>query len=229
MNDDDLSRLIHEQATHHKADSRLRAAIQTRITLASAAQPTGASPASHATAVKPSHWREFGWRTALAGFVLGVALTAGLMPSTSRWIQNLDKPLSAELVADHVRALQTGALIQVASTDRHTVKPWFQGKLDFAPTVLNLADEGFPLQGARIEQLEGRNVAVLVYMHNHHVISLFVRPTDGQQPAKRLAQRGFNLLNWADGGMQYWLVSDMDAKELAHFEQAWQTEVGQLH
>lgn len=229
MNDDELSKLIHQQATRYKADSRLRAVIQTRIALASAAQPGTALATEKATSNRSSHWQEFGWRTALAGFVIGVALTVGLMPSATQWLRDARKPLSEELVSDHVRALQTGTLIQVASTDRHTVKPWFQGKLDFAPAVLNLADDGFPLQGARIEQLEGRNVAVLVYMHNHHVISLFVQPTEGQQPAKRLQQRGFNLLNWAEGGLQYWLVSDMDAKELAHFEQAWQTEVGQLH
>lgn len=227
MNDDELSKLIREQATRHKADGRLRAAIQTRIALASAAQPATALVTEKAAAIRSSHWREFGWRTAMAGFVMGVALTVGLMPSATQWLRDARKPLSEELVSDHVRALQTGALIQVASTDRHTVKPWFQGKLDFAPTVLNLVNDGFPLQGARIEQVEGHNVAVLVYMHNRHVISLFVWPAQDELAMQRFAQRGFKLLHWSSGGMQYWLVSDMDAKELDHFERAWVAEAQQ--
>jgi anti-sigma factor RsiW len=125
-------------------------------------------------------------------------------------------------VAGHVHALQTGPLIQVASSDRHTVKPWFQGKIDFAPTVLDLADAGFPLMGGRIEQVGHERMAVLVYSHHRHVLNLFIWPEREATPLQQQQYRGFNLLYWHDGQMRYGLVTDMDPHEVAAFQQAWQ-------
>jgi anti-sigma factor RsiW len=130
-------------------------------------------------------------------------------------------PVDAELVADHVRALRAGPLAEVMSSDRHTVKPWFQGRLDYAPPVFDLAGEGYPLVGGRIEQVRGAAVATLAYTHNRHVVDLFVWPSADQRAPQRLLQRGFNVVHWADGSMQYWAVSDMDREEIESFTRLW--------
>lgn len=220
MNDDELTDMIRRQASRYMAGSRLRAQVCTRIALEAAAQSTVMASAD---VIPPRHgrWHEFGWRTALAGFVLGVVLTMGLMVPSWKLAADIARPLSAELVSDHVRSLRTGTLVQVVSTDRHTVKPWFQGKLDFAPPVLNLTDSGFPLLGARIAQIDGNAVAVLVYAHNQHILSLFVWPSSAQQAAQRFQLKGFNMQQWSDESMHYWLVSDMDGGEVERFERAW--------
>jgi anti-sigma factor RsiW len=129
----------------------------------------------------------------------------------------------AELVADHVRALKTGSLFEVASNDRHTVKPWFQGKLDYAPTVIDLEAEGFPLLGGRVEHVAGAPVAALAYASRRHILNVFVWPADREQPPQRSQRSGFNLLHWSDGAMQVWVVSDLDAVEIERFGQAWRS------
>ena len=130
--------------------------------------------------------------------------------------------LPDELVADHVRALQVGPLTEVVSSDRHTVKPWFQGRLDYAPPVFDLADDGFPLVGGRIEHLRGQAVAVLAYSHRLHVIDVFVWPADAVVAPTREQRKGFNVVRWSDGAMQVWVVSDADRAEIERFAQAWQ-------
>ena len=129
--------------------------------------------------------------------------------------------MDVDLVADHVRALQGGTLTDVASTDRHTVKPWFQGRLDFAPPVFDLAAEGFPLLGGRVEHVRGSAVATLAYSHNRHFIDMFVWPSADQQAPVRSMRKGFNVLHWADGSMQYWAVSDLERAEMERFTQLW--------
>lgn len=220
MNDDELTNLIRSQATRYKAGSRLRAEVCTRVALEDAAHPTVMATHEPARAFR-GRWHEFGWRSALVGFAVGVVLSLGLMVPAWKWAADLTHPVSEELVSDHVRSLRVGPLIQVASSDRHTVKPWFQGKLDFAPLVLNLAEAGFSLQGARIEQMDGNAVAVLVYTHNQHIVSLYVWPSNSPQATQRLQHKGFNLLQWSDGGMHYWLVSDMDGSAVERFGHAW--------
>lgn len=232
MNDDDLSALIRDQATRHTAGTRLRSEVRTQIALAAAAQSeseTEALPAPALHGLGASRgWRAFGWRTALAGFTSGVAVTlAALMLQQSMRggaTSDIASSLDAELVADHVRSLRVGPLTQVVSTDRHTVKPWFQGKLDYAPPVLNLADDGFPLLGGRVEHINGESVAALVYSHRQHVLNLFVWPSTTQQSQQRTQSKGFNVLHWSDGTMQYWLVTDMDEAEVARFGQAWREQ-----
>jgi anti-sigma factor RsiW len=135
--------------------------------------------------------------------------------------------LVAALVAEHVRALAAGPLIQVASSDRHTVKPWFQGRIDFAPPVPDLSGEGFVLQGGRVERVEGASMAVLVYRLRQHVVELFVWPADlpPVPQAQDARRRGYHLRTWADGAMRYALVTDADRTELERFAQAWQEHV----
>jgi anti-sigma factor RsiW len=129
--------------------------------------------------------------------------------------------LSGAAVRAHVRALAAQRLVEVESSDRHTVKPWFQGKLDFSPPVRDLSAPGFPLAGGRVEILDGRRVAALVYRRRLHVIQVFVWPSeDGDAPPGARRIRGFNVRNWTRDDMTFWAVSDLADDELAGFERA---------
>jgi len=125
--------------------------------------------------------------------------------------------LEDELVADHVRSLQASHLIDVATSDQHVVKPWFDGKLDFAPPVIDLAPQGFPIVGGRLDYVDHRAVAAVVYRRGRHLINLFVWP--GHDPsAGRRSVDGYTLLDWSQGGMRYWAVSDVNPADLEQFE-----------
>ena len=141
----------------------------------------------------------------LALFVPGVLMRSG---------NGLD---ADEALASHLRSMQNeNHLMDVQSTDQHTVKPWFDGRLDFAPPVRDLADKGFPLAGGRTDFMHGRAVAALIYHRNKHIINLFIWPSEtGQSVAEK---QGYNLLHWSEGGMTFWAVSDLNAGELGQFE-----------
>jgi anti-sigma factor RsiW len=120
-----------------------------------------------------------------------------------------------ELVDAHLRSLQLTHLTDIASTDQHTVKPWFVGKLDFVPPVADLSAEGFPLVGGRLDVLGGRSVAALVYNRRRHVINLFVWPSEETEAAPRSGeQRGYRWIRWTRGGMSFGAVSDVAATDL---------------
>jgi anti-sigma factor RsiW len=126
--------------------------------------------------------------------------------------------LMEELISSHIRSLQVDHLSDVVSSDKHTVKPWFNGKLDFSPAVIDLATQGFPLVGGRLDYLDGRTVAVLIYRHNQHPINLYVWPsTDKDAAPQFLGRQGYHLIRWAAGGMNYWAVSDLATTELELF------------
>jgi anti-sigma factor RsiW len=130
-----------------------------------------------------------------------------------------DDRLAAEVTAGHARSLLAEHLFDVASTDRHTVKPWFQGRTDFSPPVLDLKDQAFPLAGGRLDFLDGRTAAALVYRRQQHVINLFIWPAaEGRDSDVRaLSRRGYNLAHWTAAGLNFWAVSDLNADELQEF------------
>lgn len=157
-----------------------------------------------------------GWAMA-ASLLLAVALSSGLTAYVTT--PSPLAPVEQEVVAGHVRSLLADHITDVASSDQHTVKPWFHGKLDYAPPVEDFAADGFPLVGGRLDYVDHRNVAALVYRHAQHPINLFILPTDQPDSATRASvDSGYNVLHWTAGGMSFWAVSDMNAGELRDFE-----------
>jgi anti-sigma factor RsiW len=150
-----------------------------------------------------------------AGAALAAAVLVMLMPTTPE--------LPDSVVASHIRALQPGHLMDVASTDQHTVKPWFDGKLDYAPPVKDLAAQGFPLIGGRLDYLNGRPVAALAFRRAQHIIDLYVWPSGGRfaAPSGSGERSGYNYDRWTEDGMEFWAVSDLAAPDLEQFAERW--------
>ena len=130
-----------------------------------------------------------------------------------------DDLIGNEIVASHVRSLMVNHLADVISSNQHTVKPWFDGKIDFAPTVSDFAAQGFALSGGRLDYVDGRPVAALIYRRREHIINLFTWPIgDTHDRAPSLEKRqGYNLVHWIRAGMEYWAVSNLNGNELMKF------------
>jgi anti-sigma factor RsiW len=168
-------------------------------------------------------WKGMFARWLYAGMAVGVAVILAFTFSSPRRIPALVQ----EAVANHVRALQVNHLMDVASTDQHTVKPWFAGKLDYSPQVVDLAPSGFPLIGGRLDVLDNRNVAALIYQRRKHYINLFIWPSAGQQlPRDMFVDNGYHVLGWTSGGMNYMAVSEVAEKEFRDFVQMIQEQTG---
>ena len=160
-----------------------------------------------------AEWR----RWAVAASLIGVLALAGslLFFLTRRSGSDL---LAEQVVSSHIRSLMANHLSDVASTDQHTVKPWFSGKLDFAPVVTNLAPQGFPLTGGRLDYLDDRSVAALVYKRRQHTINLFIWPSNSSDSKPQtLTRKGFNIVHWTQAHMTYWAISDLNTAELNEF------------
>ncbi len=165
-----------------------------------------------------SSWR---WMAAAASFAL-VAIAGWSLLLRSR--PSRDELLAQEIVAGHVRSMMAGHLTDVASSNQHAVKPWFDGRLDFAPPVEDLAPRGFPLVGGRLDYAGGRPVAALVYQRRQHLINLFVWPSadESDDRNRMVVRQGYDLIHWSRAGMVYWAVSDLNLNELQKFAQALQ-------
>jgi anti-sigma factor RsiW len=178
-----------------------------RERVAAMAPPSSTAPRA------AQHWR---------ALVASAILAAGL-GSTSTWlalrpaIENTN--LGSTLIADHRRSLLSGQPVDVASSDRHTVKPWFATRFALAPKVIDLGPQGFPLAGGRIDIIAGAPAPVLVYRHKEHLISLTALPAQGSQPARAFTIDGYSVQVWGADSAQYWAISDIDPAELANFRQ----------
>jgi len=203
MEDDNMRSLVLAHAKRYQAP----AVLTDRIIDALAATP------SHADRGRSRFWQGAGLGAATTA-ALAVALGVGFMfTQPSR-----DDVLVDEAIANHVRSLQAGHAVDVASSDQHTVKPWFNGRIDYAAPAFDLAADGFPLVGGRLDYFDREPVAVLVYRHRLHTINVFVRPgRDGsaRAGARTLDRRGFAIDRWTNEGMEFWAVSDADAATLA--------------
>lgn len=198
---------------------RLRAAIRGGGAR-HAAPPELAQRIGAALGRAPRARRTFHPLALAASFLLVSLLTAAVTFQLVR--PNGDARAMDDAVTGHLRSLMAQHLTDVASSDRHTVKPWFAGRLDSSPPVIDLTAEGFPLVGGRLDYLDGQPAAALVYRHRQHVINLFVQPADTAVEAapRFVSRRGFNVLAWRQGGMALWAVSDLNAADLETFQAA---------
>ena len=160
-------------------------------------------------------------RALLRGFAIGSAVSAlaatGLVAIVLRH-DDMER-IQSEVVSAHLRSLQAGHLTDVVSTDQHTVKPWFNGKLDVAPPVVDLTAQGFTLIGGRLDYVDARPIGAIVYKRRSHVINLFVAQTASteRRAPKTESLQGFNIRRWSERGLNYWAVSDIAKDELAEF------------
>jgi anti-sigma factor (TIGR02949 family) len=155
------------------------------------------------------------WATA-ASLAAVVLLT--LLLSQMLWHRPASELLAEQVVSSHIRSLQANHLSDVISTDQHTVKPWFSGRIDFAPVVKDLSANGFPLVGGRLDYLDDHPVAALVYKRRQHTINLFLWPsTSGNSNPRSFSIRGYNVTAWTFSHMTYWAVSDVNAADLNEF------------
>jgi len=162
-------------------------------------------------------------RSLLKGFAFGSVLSGALAASVATVLlrDDRDQRIAGDVVSAHLRSLQADHLTDVQSSDQHTVKPWFNGRLDVAPPVVDLTTQGFTLIGGRLDYIDGKPVGALVYKRRAHVINLFVVQASlaGQFAAHAETIRGFNVRRWSSGGLEFWAVSDINSEELQEFEQ----------
>jgi len=182
-----------------------------------------AMPSSMPSARAPSR------RSILQGFALGSAVSAlaatGLVAVVLR--ADDEQRIMSEVVSAHLRSLQAGHLTDVVSTDQHTVKPWFNGRLDVSPPVIDLTSKGFTLVGGRLDYIDARAIGAVVYRRRQHVINLFVSQTTNMEKraAKTETIQGFNVRRWSDRGLNYWAISDIGADELNEFGEKFEAAV----
>jgi anti-sigma factor RsiW len=199
---------MHQQLPSLRAPDALRARIEAAVRAPNISSGRLVPTPRTARPYRP-------WAAAAAMVImLGVAYGLGTRSAATANGQMADAVLTA-----HVRSLQQGHLTDVVSSDQHTVKPWFTGKLDFSPSVPRLEADGFPLVGGRLDYVGNRAVAALVYQRRAHIINVLIYPADpGADIAPQLeSRRGFQIAHWSAGGMAYWVVSDLNPDELRTF------------
>jgi anti-sigma factor RsiW len=210
-----VSEQARDPALQYRAPSSLRARIEADI---AAQRPAQSRPVPPTVRKSVSSWMAGGAVTALAA---SLALLVAVPQLTTGSVQD-------QLVANHVRSLLANHLTDVATSNRHVVKPWFNGRIDFAPPVPELAGQGFPLVGGRLDYLDGRVVPAIVYHRRLHTINLFVMPAGSfSSPVGIVTRReGYGLERWTSGGLEFWAVSDIDSHELEQFRDAFVRATG---
>jgi anti-sigma factor RsiW len=221
-----LREAVRGRADYHAAPDALRrrivalAAAETAAKAPAASSARPAASASPAAGLKAVLARWFAWRPLVPALGLAVAAVCAtnmvLLPARQ------DERIEQEVIASHVRATLAQRLIDVESSDHHTVKPWLSSRLDFSPPVYEPAERDSALLGGRVDYVDGRAVAALVYRHKGHVVESYVWPaSQTQAPVKFAEERGFHLAHWARGGMAHWVISDLNPQEFSQL-------VGQL-
>jgi anti-sigma factor RsiW len=217
------SDILRQKELFQRGGVRFRAPAQLRervlAAIAAADEDSRAYPSQAIRPLARPHQpgrRRFGFGQAGAA-LSGMALAASLVLFVSSW--NQPPSIGQELAAAHVRSLLVSHLTDVASSDQHTVKPWFLGKLDFAPPVINLEQKGFPLIGGRLDYAGGRVVPALVYRRHSHAINLFIWPA-GKPGAAMENLDGYHIVSWTQDGFTYAAVSDLNLEELRAFQRA---------
>ena len=205
-----LSAMVGDPALYYKAPASLRQRLAETLAPDESSSPI-MSRVSRAR--RPHIWRNLAL-AASAAFVIVITTTIA-----TRFNQTAPQEMALhDVIQSHVRSLMVNHLADVPSTDQHTVKPWFNGKLDFSPPVKDLASDGFPLVGGRIDVIEDRSVAALIYRRHAHFINLFIWPSaDAPGPEVTTSRRGYNVIHWNQAGMTYWAVSDLNRGELEQF------------
>ncbi len=199
-----LHSALRAPALYHRTPAKLGKSIRAAIRASNKSTP---SP------------RRLAWLGAGLGaaaiLALAVLIWFGLRPTLAP-----DNSLADQVLSGHVRSMMGTHLTDVASSNQHTVKPWFDGKLDFSPEVQDLAAQGFPLVGGRLDYLDNRLVAALVYKRQLHIINLFIWPSSSTESSMQtLTRQGYNIFQWTQSGMTYWAISDLNQDELRQFVQ----------
>lgn len=202
---------IRQAAPEYRAPAELRSRIRLALRREAAARA-------------PTPSRAAGWLAYAASLLLAVAVGSGgtfLMVG-----ERHEDRVASEVIDSHLRSLLGTHLTDVASSDQHTVKPWFAGRSDVSPPAVDLAAEGFLLVGGRLDLIAGKPVPALVYKRRQHVINVFVLPASLGGRPETLSRQGYNLRHWDEGDLSFWLVSDAAPAELAEFERAFLAATG---
>jgi len=227
-----LIRTVSNATPYYKAPAGLRERIQSslREEMAGRPMPSVSPDTPSRLQSKQSEPRvvsfgtQWNWLALAAAVIFAAIIAFNLVPRSQR---PGDQFLATQLIASHVRSLMANHLTDVASSDQHTVKPWLDAKLDFAPPVVDLSQQGFPLIGGRLDYLDNRPVAALVYQRRKHFINLFVWPAESEATGKTKAitRQGYQLLHWADADFNYWAVSDVSDNDLQAFKQSFEKQL----
>ena len=209
------------RASYHAASDSLKRRIDQHLSAAGIEPPIASSPARPFRSQLASWWRS------MIGFGLGAAIATAAITLFFQPMPLTD--MTDLVVASHIRSLQPGHLVDIASNNQHNVKPWFDGKLDFAPPVKNLADQGFPLEGGRLDYLQDREIAALVYRSGGHRINLLIWPasqdgSDGNDAPQLIGKGPLNIIHWREQDMTIWAVSDLSAADLQNFVAIWRRQ-----
>jgi anti-sigma factor RsiW len=228
-----LIRAIGNATPYFKAPAELRERIRSSLREETTDRPVrngvpGAQIQFHKRQPEPrSILSEIPWNW--LGLAAAIMLAAVIVSNVVSQLQRpgTDQFLATQLIASHARSLLANHLTDVASSDQHTVKPWLDAKLDFAPPVVDLSQKGFPLIGGRLDYLDNRAVAALIYQRRKHFINLFIWPVgpDTAMSTKAMTRQGYQLLHWVDPDFNYWAVSDVNEKELQEFKQLFEGQI----
>jgi anti-sigma factor (TIGR02949 family) len=201
---------VHEEAPAYRAPPALRAQIRASL--------------RREQKTAPPMVRGPGWLAFAASLLIAVALGSG-----GTWLisgEHQETAIADEVIDSHLRSLLADHLTDVASSDKHTVKPWFAGRTDLSPPGIDLAAEGFPLIGGRLDLIAGKPVPALVYRAGKHIINVFVLPALTGDHAETVTRRGYALRHWTSGDLGYWAVSDAAPDEFSQFERAFRAAAG---